>query len=215
MNNEQRHEFFSILRDNNPKPTTDLNYDSPFELLISVILSAQATDVNVNKATDKLYSNANTPENILALGEDKLKSYIRNIGLFRKKSIYIIKTCSQLIKLHNSNVPGNRKDLESLPGVGRKTANVILNIVFKHPVIAVDTHIFRLANRTGLAKSKTVYTVEDQLTKSISKTFIDNAHHWLIWHGRHICKARNPLCKQCAVSHVCDYHNNKQEHSRS
>ena len=207
MNDKQRHDFFSILSNHNPKPTIALHYNSPFELLISVILSAQATDVSVNKATDKLYFNANTPEKILAMGENKLKSYIRSIGLFRNKASYIIKTCSQLITLHNSEVPGDRKYLESLPGVGRKTANVILNIVFKHSVIAVDTHIFRLANRTGLAKGNTVRIVENNLTKYISKKFINDAHHWLILHGRHVCTAKRPLCKLCAVSHMCDYNN--------
>ena len=204
MNNAQRHDFFATLKNQNPEPTTELNYSSTFELLIAVILSAQATDVGVNKATDKLYPIANTPETILALGEDGLKYYIKTIGLFNSKAANVIKTCRQLIELHDSDVPEDREALEALPGVGRKTANVILNTVFKHPVIAVDTHLFRLSNRTGLAKGKTVRAVEDRLMKVVPAEFMQDAHHWLILHGRYVCTARKPLCEQCVVSHTCD-----------
>ncbi len=204
MNNLQRYKFFSILERSNPNPTTELNYSSPFELLIAVILSAQSTDVSVNKVTNRLYAIANTPETILALGEDSFKDYIKNIGLFNSKASYVIKTCYQLIELHNSKVPDNRSALEALPGVGRKTANVILNTVFNYPVIAVDTHLFRLANLTGLAKGTTVRAVEDALVKVVPRKFMIRAHHWLILHGRYICKAKRPLCDQCIVSHLCD-----------
>lgn len=204
MNQTQRQQFFSRLRDQNPAPTTELNYTTTFELLIAVILSAQATDVGVNKATAKLYPVANTPEAILALGVDGLKSHIKTIGLFNSKAENIIKTCQQLIDNHNSEVPDSREALEALPGVGRKTANVVLNTVFKHPVIAVDTHIFRLANRTGLAKGKNVREVEDRLMKVIPNEFKLDAHHWLILHGRYVCTARNPRCEQCIVTDLCD-----------
>lgn len=204
MNNAQRHDFFSTLKTHNPEPTTELNYSSTFELLIAVILSAQATDVGVNKATDKLYPVANTPQAILDLGVDGLKFYIKTIGLFNSKAENVIKTCRQLIELHNSEVPEDRQALEALPGVGRKTANVILNTVFNHPVIAVDTHLFRLSNRTGLAKGKTVRDVEDRLMKVVPKEFMQDAHHWLILHGRYVCTARKPQCDQCVVSHLCD-----------
>lgn len=204
MNQAQRHEFFALLQANNPAPTTELNFNNPFELLIAVILSAQATDVGVNKATDKLYPVANTPETILALGVDGLKKYIKTIGLFNSKAENVIKTCRQLIELHNSEVPEDREALEALPGVGRKTANVVLNTVFNHPVIAVDTHLFRLSNRTGLAKGKTVRAVEDKLMKVVPKEFMQDAHHWLILHGRYVCIARKPLCENCVVSHLCD-----------
>jgi endonuclease III len=204
MNNAQRHEFFATLKSHNPEPTTELNYGSTFELLIAVILSAQATDVGVNKATDKLYPIANTPQAILDLGVDGLKLYIKTIGLFNSKAENVIKTCRQLIKLHHGEVPEDRAALEALPGVGRKTANVILNTVFKHPVIAVDTHLFRLSNRTGLAKGKTVRDVEDRLMKVVPKEFMQDAHHWLILHGRYVCTARKPQCDVCTVSHVCD-----------
>lgn len=204
MNQTQRHEFFATLQAQNPSPTTELNYNSPFELLIAVILSAQATDVGVNKATDKLFPVANTPESILALGVDGLKKYIKTIGLFNSKAENVIKTCQQLIDIHASEVPEDREALEALPGVGRKTANVVLNTVFKHPVIAVDTHLFRLSNRTGLAKGKTVRAVEDRLMKVVPKEFKQDAHHWLILHGRYVCIARKPLCSNCVVSHLCD-----------
>jgi endonuclease-3 len=206
MNQAQRREFFTILRAENPEPTTELNYSSAFELLIAVILSAQATDVGVNKATDKLYPVANTPEAILKLGVDGLKEYIKTIGLFNSKAENVIKTCRQLLEKHNGEVPQDRAALEALPGVGRKTANVILNTVFRQPVMAVDTHIFRLSNRTGLAKGKTVRAVEDKLMKVIPAEFMLDAHHWLILHGRYICTARKPKCEQCSVTHVCDYY---------
>lgn len=210
MNQAQRREFFTILRAENPEPTTELNYSSAFELLIAVILSAQATDVGVNKATDKLYPVANTPEAILKLGIDGLKEYIKTIGLFNSKAENVIKTCHQLLEKHNGEVPPDRAALEALPGVGRKTANVILNTVFRQPVMAVDTHIFRLSNRTGLAKGKTVRAVEDKLMKVIPAEFMLDAHHWLILHGRYVCTARKPKCEQCSVTHVCDYYRDMQ-----
>jgi len=210
MNQAQRHEFFAILKAENPAPTTELNYSSAFELLIAVILSAQATDVGVNKATDKLYPVANTPATILALGVEGLKHYIKTIGLFNSKAENVIKTCRLLLEQHNGEVPENREALEALPGVGRKTANVILNTVFKHPVIAVDTHLFRLANRTGLAKGKTVRAVEDKLMKVVPKEFQLDAHHWLILHGRYTCIARKPKCESCSVTHLCDYFRDQQ-----
>ena len=211
MNQNQRYEFFAALKAHNPSPTTELNYSSPFELLIAVILSAQATDVGVNKATDKLFPVANTPETILALGVNGLKKYIKTIGLFNSKAENVIKTCQQLIDLHNSEVPEDREALEALPGVGRKTANVVLNTVFKHPVIAIDTHLFRLSNRTGLAKGKTVRAVEDRLMKVVPKEFKQDAHHWLILHGRYVCIARKPLCEQCVVAHLCDDYKRQQK----
>jgi len=204
VNQAQRHKFFAALRADNPEPTTELNFSSTFELLIAVILSAQATDIGVNKATDKLYPIANTPESILALGVNGLKQYIKTIGLFNSKAANVIKTCQQLITLHNSEVPDDRDALEALPGVGRKTANVILNTVFKHPVIAVDTHLFRLSNRTGLAKGKTVRAVEDRLMKVVPSEFKQDAHHWLILHGRYVCIARKPQCTNCVVNQLCD-----------
>lgn len=206
MNQGQRKEFFATLQAHNPAPTTELNYQSPFELLIAVILSAQATDVGVNKATDKLYPVANTAQAILDLGVDGLKHYIKTIGLFNSKAENVIKTCEILLQKYDGEVPEDREALEALPGVGRKTANVILNTIFKHPVIAVDTHIFRLSNRTGLAKGKTVRAVEDKLMKVVPKEFQLDAHHWLILHGRYVCMARKPKCAECVVSHLCDYH---------
>lgn len=211
MNNAQRQAFFATLKTHNSEPTTELNYSTPFELLIAVILSAQATDVSVNKATDKLYPVANTPQAILELGVDGLKSYIKTIGLFNSKAENIIKTCQQLIELHHGDVPEDRTALEALPGVGRKTANVVLNTVFNHPVIAVDTHLFRLANRTGLAKGKTVRAVEDRLMKVVPDKFKQDAHHWLILHGRYVCTARKPQCEICVVSHLCDEFKRKQQ----
>ncbi len=204
MNQQQRQQFFSRLRAANPAPTTELQYQTPFELLISVILSAQATDVGVNKATAKLYPVANTPQAILDLGVDGLKSYIKTIGLFNSKAENIIKTCQALIEQHNGEVPADRSALEALPGVGRKTANVVLNTVFKQPVMAVDTHIFRLSNRTGLAKGKNVREVEDKLIKYTPKEFLLDAHHWLILHGRYVCTARKPKCAECIVNDLCD-----------
>ena len=204
MNQQQRQQFFSRLRAANPAPTTELQYQTPFELLISVILSAQATDVGVNKATARLYPVANTPQAILDLGVDGLKSYIKTIGLFNSKAENIIKTCQALIEQHHGEVPADRAALEALPGVGRKTANVVLNTVFKQPVMAVDTHIFRLSNRTGLAKGKNVREVEDKLIKYTPKEFLLDAHHWLILHGRYVCTARKPKCPDCIVNDLCD-----------
>ena len=188
-----------------PAPTTELHYKSPFELLIAVILSAQATDISVNKATDKLYPVAHTPESILALGVSGLKPYIRTIGLFNSKAENIIKTCRMLIEKHDSEVPRTRDELEALAGVGRKTANVILNTAFGEPTIAVDTHIFRVSNRTGLAKGKTPLEVEKRLTKMTPEEFRQDAHHWLILHGRYVCKARTPLCGECSIVEWCEY----------
>jgi len=188
-----------------PAPTTELRYKSPFELLIAVILSAQATDISVNKATDKLYPVAHTPESIFALGVNGLKPYIRTIGLFNSKAENIIKTCRMLIEKHDSEVPRTRDELEALAGVGRKTANVILNTAFGEPTIAVDTHIFRVSNRTGLAKGKTPFEVEKRLTKMTPDEFKQDAHHWLILHGRYVCKARTPLCGECSIVEWCEY----------
>jgi endonuclease-3 len=211
MNQAQRPEFFATLKAHNPKPTTELNHNSPFELLIAVILSAQATDVGVNKTTDKLYPIANTPQGLLDLGVNGLKQYIKTIGLYNSKAENVIKTCQQLLALHHGEVPEDREALEALPGVGRKTANVILNTVFKHPVIAVDTHLFRLSNRTGLAKGKTVRAVEDRLMKVVPDEFKQDAHHWLILHGRYVCIARKPQCEICVVSHLCDEFRRQQK----
>ena len=198
-------EIFLRLQAANPNPTTELVYHSPFELLIAVILSAQATDVSVNKATAKLYAVANTPETILALGLDGLKSYIKTIGLYNSKAANILKTCQILIEQHHSQVPHNREALESLGGVGRKTANVVLNTAFGEPTIAVDTHIFRIANRIGLADAKTVDGVEQQLLKVIPSQFKLDAHHWLILHGRYICIARKPKCTECLLRDLCQF----------
>ena len=205
MNNEKRARIFARLQEANPNPTTELNYDSPFELLIAVILSAQATDVSVNIATTKLYPVANTPENILALGEKGLKKYIRTIGLFNSKAKNVIATCQQLIEKHASEVPDSREALEALPGVGRKTANVVLNTAFGHPTMAVDTHIYRVSNRTRLASGKTVLAVEKKLLKVIPEQYMIDAHHWLILHGRYTCTARKPKCAECLISDLCEY----------
>lgn len=205
MNADKRYEIFSRLRDENPNPTTELNYESAFELLIAVILSAQATDVSVNKATDILYPVANTPEAILALGVDGLKEYIKTIGLFNSKAENVIKTCQILIDKHNSEVPDNRKDLEALPGVGRKTANVVLNTYFGQPAMAVDTHIFRVSNRTKIAKGKDVLEVEKRLMRHVPKEFLLDAHHWLILHGRYVCTARKPKCGACIIEDLCEF----------
>lgn len=205
MNKQKRHAIFERLRAQNPHPTTELRYDSPFELLIAVILSAQATDISVNKATDQLFPLANTPEALLALGEEKLKKQIKTIGLFNSKAANIIKTCHLLIEKHHSHIPNTREALEALPGVGRKTANVVLNTAFGQPTMAVDTHIFRVANRTGLAKGKTPLAVEQQLVKTIDKEFLQNAHHWLILHGRYVCIARTPKCGECLIRDLCEY----------
>lgn len=205
MNKTKRIEIFSRLREANPHPTTELNYSNPFELLIAVILSAQATDVGVNKATDKLYPVANTPEAILALGVDGLKSYIKTIGLFNSKAENVIKTCRILIEKHDSVVPDNREDLETLPGVGRKTANVVLNTAFGQPAMAVDTHIFRVSNRTGIAPGKNVLEVEKRLMRLVPKEFLMDAHHWLILHGRYTCVARKPRCGACMIEDLCEF----------
>lgn len=205
MNAAKRAEIFKRLAAHIPNPETELHYATPFELLIAVILSAQATDVGVNKATDKLYPVANTPEAILALGEAGLKSYIKTIGLFNTKAKNILKTCRILIDKHGSQVPDDRAALEALPGVGRKTANVILNTAFGHPTIAVDTHIFRVSNRTKIAPGKTPLEVEKKLLKFTPAKYKQGAHHWLILHGRYTCKARTPLCEECVINDLCEY----------
>ncbi|NJO18487.1 MAG: endonuclease III [Thioploca sp.] len=205
MNKQQCRTLFTRLQAQNPHPTTELYYRTPFELLIAVILSAQATDKSVNKVTAVLFSLANTPSQILALGEEQLREYIKTIGLFNTKARNIIKICQLLIAQHDSEVPSERSALEALPGVGRKTANVILNTAFGKPTIAVDTHIFRVANRTGLATGKTVRIVENQLLATIPPEFSKNAHHWLILHGRYTCLARQPRCGQCIINDICAY----------
>ncbi|WP_456379242.1 endonuclease III [Thiolapillus sp.] len=207
MNQQKRREIFQRLREDNPNPTTELNYNSPFELLVAVILSAQATDISVNKATARLFPVANTPRGILDLGEDGLKEYIKTIGLYNGKAKNIIATCRILLEKHGGEVPDNRKDLEALPGVGRKTANVVLNTAFGHPTMAVDTHIFRVSNRTGIARGKTVLEVEKKLLRHIPKEFLHNAHHWLILHGRYTCIARKPRCGSCIIEDLCEYKN--------
>ena len=205
MNPHKRAEIFRRLREANPRPATELEYASPFQLLIAVILSAQATDVGVNKATRRLYPVAGTPAAILALGEERLKSYISTIGLYNAKAKNVLATCALLLARHGGEVPRTRAELEALPGVGRKTANVILNTAFGEATIAVDTHIFRVANRTGLAPGKTVRAVEDKLEKVVPQEFKRDAHHWLILHGRYVCKARRPDCPQCIIRDLCEY----------
>ena len=207
MNKEKRIEILKRLRAANPHPTTELNFSSPFELLIAVILSAQATDKGVNKATDKLFPVANTPQAILALGLDGLKEYIKTIGLFNSKAENIIKTCRDLIEKHNGEVPEDREALEALAGVGRKTANVVLNTAFGHPTIAVDTHIFRVCNRTAFAPGKDVVKVEEKLIKVVPAEFKVDVHHWLILHGRYTCVARKPRCGACMIEDLCEYKN--------
>lgn len=205
MNKQKRSEIFSRLRAENPHPTTELKYSSPFELLVAVTLSAQSTDKGVNKATEKLFAVANTPEKIFALGEDNLKHYIKTIGLYNTKASNIIKTCKILMDKFNSSVPDDQKALESLPGVGRKTANVIRNTAFGHPTMAVDTHIFRVSNRTRIAPGKTVLEVEKKLLKFIPEEFKLDAHHWLILHGRYTCIARKPRCGSCIIEDLCEF----------
>lgn len=205
MNKEKRYEIFSRLRAENPNPVTELEYSSPFELLIAVLFSAQATDVSVNKATRKLFPVANTPETMLALGVDGLKSYIKTIGLFNAKAENAIKTCKILIEKHNSVVPETREELEALPGVGRKTANVVLNTAFRQVAMAVDTHIFRFSNRTKVAPGKNVLEVEMKLLKFVPKEFLLDAHHWMILHGRYICVARKPKCDACIIEDLCEF----------
>ncbi len=205
MNRQKRHEIFSRLRAANPHPTTELKYSNPFELLVAVILSAQATDKSVNKATEKLFEVADTPEKMAALGEEGLKKYIKTIGLFNTKAKNIIATSRILVEQYDSQVPDDRKALESLPGVGRKTANVVLNTAFGQPTMAVDTHIFRVANRTGIAPGKTPLEVEKNLLKFVPKEFLHDAHHWLILHGRYVCTARKPKCGECIICDLCEY----------
>jgi endonuclease-3 len=205
MKPAERHEFFRRLQEINPHPKSDLEYATPFELLVAVILSAQATDKSVNLATRKLYAVANTPQKILRLGEEKLIAYIQTIGLFRMKAKNVIATCRMLIEQHEGKVPHSREALQALPGVGRKTANVVLNVAFGEPTMAVDTHIFRISNRMGLAPGKDVVAVEEKLLKVVPAEFMDHAHHWLILHGRYTCVARKPLCGKCPAYDLCGF----------
>ena len=205
MKADQRRDLFARLKELNPKPTTELEYSTPFELLVAVTLSAQATDVGVNKATRKLFPVANTPAAILALGEEGLKKYIATIGLFNAKAANVVAACRILVERHGGEVPRDRESLEALPGVGRKTANVVLNTAFGEPTIAVDTHIFRVSNRTGLAPGKTVRAVEDKLVKAVPAEYRLDAHHWLILHGRYVCKARKPACHNCVIRDLCRF----------
>lgn len=205
MNQQKRYEIFSRLRAENPHPTTELHYTTPFELLVAVVLSAQATDKGVNKATAKLFPAANTPAAILALGVEGLKEYVKTIGLYNSKAENIIKTCAILLEKHGGQVPQSREALEELPGVGRKTANVVLNTAFGQPTIAVDTHIFRVSNRTGIAPGKNVLEVEKRLERLVPKEFLHDAHHWLILHGRYVCIARKPRCSACIIEDLCEY----------
>lgn len=205
MNKDKRRLIFERFRAANPAPTTELTYRTPFELLVAVILSAQATDTSVNKATRSLFAVANTPADILALGEEGLRSHIRSIGLFNSKAKHIIETCKILISEHGGEVPAERRALEALPGVGRKTANVVLNTAFGELTMAVDTHIFRVANRTGLAPGKTPLVVEQALLRHVPRAFLKDAHHWLILHGRYVCVARKPRCPDCPIADLCDY----------
>ena len=205
MNDEKRRRIFERLREGNPHPRSELEFSTPFELLVAVILSAQSTDAGVNKATAKLFPVANTPQAILDLGEDGLKRYIQTIGLYNSKAHNIIEACRLLVARHGGEVPRERAALQALPGVGRKTANVVLNVAFGEPTIAVDTHIFRVANRTGIAKGKTPQAVEERLNRVVPKAFRQHAHHWLILHGRYVCKARRPLCPQCIIQDLCEY----------
>lgn len=210
MNSEKRTKIFNLLREHNPSPTTELNYKNPFELLVAVILSAQATDISVNKATRKLYAVADTPEAIVAMGLTRLKNHIKTIGLYNNKAKNILSTCKLLIEKFNGAVPRDRQSLESLPGVGRKTANVILNTAFGEPTIAVDTHIFRVSNRTGIAPGKNVIEVENKLLKFVPDSFKKDAHHWLILHGRYTCMARKPKCHQCIIYSECEWNGRKK-----
>ena len=205
MNREKRTEIFTRLRDQNPHPTTELEYSSDFELLVAVVLSAQATDVGVNKATARLYPVANTPEAIFALGVDGLKEYIKTIGLFNSKAENIFQLCKILIEQHDSQVPRTREALEALPGVGRKTANVVLNTAYGLPTMAVDTHIFRVSNRTRIAPGKNVLEVEKRLLRLVPEEFLRDAHHWLILHGRYVCTARKPKCGECLIADLCEF----------
>ena len=212
MNEAKRRAIFARLRAANPAPRTELHYQSPFELLVAVILSAQATDKSVNKATAELFRVAHTPAAMLALGVEGLSPYIKSIGLYNGKARNIIATSRDLLERHGGEVPRSREELERLPGVGRKTANVILNTAFGEPTMAVDTHIFRVANRTGLAPGKTVRVVEEKLLKFVPPEFLQDAHHWLILHGRYVCKARNPACPTCPIEDLCEYRHKTHEH---
>ena len=213
MNDNKRRQIFERLRAANPSPTTELSYSTPFELLVAVILSAQATDKGVNKATARLFPAANTPEAILALGEEGLKAQVRTIGLFNSKARNIIKACQILVDRHGGEVPRERKALESLPGVGRKTANVMLNTAFGESTMAVDTHIFRVGNRTRIAQGKTPLAVEQKLLRHTPKEFLKDAHHWLILHGRYVCTARKPKCLQCPIADLCEYQDKTPSHA--
>jgi len=215
VNRDKRSEIFARLREQNPQPTTELRFESPFELLIAVILSAQATDVGVNKATAGLFAVANTPQAVLDLGLDGLKRHIKSIGLYNSKAANIMKTCRLLVDHHAGEVPRDRAALEALPGVGRKTANVILNTAFGEPTIAVDTHIFRVANRTAIAKGKTPLEVEKRLLRLVPEEFRQDAHHWLILHGRYVCKARRPDCPRCIIADLCEYRHKTPEERTS
>lgn len=210
MNEQQREEMFARFQAANPNPTTELEYESDFQLLIAVILSAQTTDVAVNQATRKFFPQYGTPQGILELGEDGLRECIKTIGLYKNKAKYVIRTCEILLEQHQGQVPTTRKELEALPGVGRKTANVVLNTAFGKPTIAVDTHIFRVSNRTGLAPGKNVLQVEKKLLEVIPSPYLKDAHHWLILHGRYICTARAPKCKECGISDLCQYPDKKR-----
>jgi len=205
MNNEKRTQIYHRLAERDPSPTTELHFASPFELLIAVMLSAQATDMSVNKATEKLFAAANTPQTMLALGLSRVTNMVKSIGLYKTKAANVLKTCEILIKQHDGEVPNDRQALESLPGVGRKTANVVLNTAFGEPTVAVDTHIFRVANRTRIAQGKTVLDVEKKLLRRTPQKYLINAHHWLLLHGRYICKARTPNCTACFISDLCEY----------
>ena len=205
MNRDKRTEIFRRLREANPEPTTELKYGNPFQLLVAVILSAQSTDVGVNKATTPLFRKVKTPAAMLKLGEEGLRDHIKTIGLFNTKASNIMKTCAMLVERHNGKVPEDRAALEALPGVGRKTANVVLNTAFGHPTIAVDTHIFRVANRTGIAPGKNVVEVERRLLRLVPGEFMHDAHHWLILHGRYTCIARKPRCQSCIIADLCEY----------
>jgi len=205
MNNEKRTQIYQRLSERNPSPTTELRFASPFELLIAVMLSAQATDTSVNKATEKLFAAANTPEAMIALGLASVTNMVKSIGLYKTKAANALKTCEILVKQHDGEVPHDRQALESLPGVGRKTANVVLNTAFGEPTIAVDTHIFRVANRTRIAQGKTVLDVEKKLLRRTPQQYLINAHHWLLLHGRYICKARTPNCAACFISDLCEF----------
>ena len=211
MNPAKRREIFLRLQAANPHPTTELEYHSPFELLVAVMLSAQATDVSVNAATRHLFPVANTPQAILALGEEKLREYIQRIGLYKTKAKHVMQTCRLLVERHGGSVPATHEALEALPGVGRKTANVILNTAFGQPTIAVDTHIFRVANRIGLAPGKTVLEVENKLLKVVPDEFKHDAHHWLILHGRYVCQARKPKCGACIIRDLCEYKDKNED----